>query len=229
MLLATLPMMAACEKKPASSTPPHTSLSSQGEEIRHGIDPTHFIRTYHSGEVTGLTDPPQRCPASTTLFRQQCVELVRFYLWHKKSLPQESRITTTAPSKDCAGAPCDLPGYVYSSHSFLAMVPSKATSAVKDHIYPIYSLSSPSGHQYLTRSMVEKENLMKYHGYQKPTVLFYVAPGKSLGDISLYRYRPSASTEAHHFDGPWHYQFGGASANELPKFDGNLGWVLSDS
>lgn len=68
---------------------------------------------------------------------------------------------------------------------------------------------------------------MKYRGYQKPTILFYVAPGKSLGDISLYRYRPAASTATSHFDGPWHYQFGGTE--DISKFDGNLGWVLSDS
>lgn len=240
VLLLIMPITACDNQLNQRLTPPpaaHTSLSASGEEIRHAVPTPHrtSVRrtvarqqlTAHGANATGSTpgDHPhplrgaRPCALETAWFSGQCTPLKRFYIWQHTTTGSH-RITPEPPAQAS-------PGYTYSGHSFVAMLPQDQRPV--PNAYPVFALTSPQGEQYLTRSTTEQANLTRHHGYSQGTILFYVASGKSFGNQKIYRYkypRPGITAQPHHYHGPWRYSFGQATDSAM-SFDGSLGWVLS--
>ncbi|MCY4380004.1 MAG: hypothetical protein OXC40_00310 [Proteobacteria bacterium] len=171
----------------------------------------------------------------TTYYMDKCVRLARFYIWHKTSSTKdvtnmitESVITSYSerPSK-CSDYPCQQAllsdAFYYSQQSFLALYPGANNDGIMNHLYPIYVLHSPENHQYLTRSLKEKQDLMSRRNYQDRGILFYTASGKSFGNTEIYRFVLSKK-KVLFAQGPWSYML--AYFSHPYSLDAHLGSVL---
>lgn len=226
-------------------------FSQAGEEIRYGVDlrvssqPLAYTQSlialrnspFSHSPFTKSGSSKETCGPNKRWFMGECAHIKQFYVWQSTSPSKHHHITTTSPH------PCKQPvhdtcakthsssarkGYIYSNQTFMALTSHEPSSAVSQHGYAVYALTSPHGYQYLTRSQVEKDNLTRYYGYKDSKILFYVASGKSFGNQKIYRYKQNSQTQSpqdDHNRGPWSYEVGDSASSA--HFDGSLGWVLS--
>lgn len=205
------------------ATEQESNTTSDGIDLRK---PMKFDSNNNSNLAnnSNLSDVPtgeeKSCTENSALFNGFCLELEVLYIWqHSSNL---SSFLSFKNQVECAtnavGCP-DMTSYSLTSESFKVI--ENPNEAVLSSLYPVFSLLSQDGYQYLTRQAGEKDFLIEKSGYTDQGVLFYLTPGNSLGSKKLARF---AKVEGL---GPWKYQLT-YDAVENYSFDTSIGNVIGN-
>lgn len=170
-----------------------------------------------SGERQPLTaGVAEKCSENQVLYSGYCLDNKAFYIWHGGA-SNATKITDRS-SVDCGtpAACADLGGFEYSGEAFIAV--SSGPSDVLDALYAVYSLSSPEGGQYLTSQPQERDHLLQNEEFSGGDILFYLVPGKAMGEDQLLRFQRADSP------GVWRYQIDFSDASGY-AYDTTVGYV----
>jgi hypothetical protein len=195
--------------------------TSQGHDLRKGYsfegqNSSTIPSSPSAGVVVGESKSCQQ--EDEVLFNGYCISTELVYIWqHNTNL---SSFLSFKNSDQCSsnlvGCP-NLGDYSITDKSF--SVVREAEGDVVKSLYPLYSLESTEGYQYITTQNDESDLLVNEKNFKNKKVIFYVVPGSSLGNVKLSRF---AKVEGL---GPWKYQLD-YTIQDNYKFDTTLGNVF---